>query len=182
MQEVFPMVSLWRAGFSKKRPVVALIGFKQDSRLLPNTPLLEASKLVLRQHLNGQNDIVPLISHYAGTLREDDNQLSNAPLNTDSRPVIEYLAPMNHRLEKSGKVDWFVGLELLDFVKPYLTRDALSSDPHLSEISSDWNDAIQAGYYLQASFLIKTGTQESKSQSQTNYESLIKKAASISIN
>ena len=178
MQEVFPMVSLWRAGFSKKRPVVALIGFKQNAQLLPNTPLLEASKLVLRQHLNGQNDIVPLISHYAGTLREDDNQLSNAPLNTDSRPVIEYLAPMNHRLEKSGKVDWFVGLELLDFVKPYLTRDALSSDPYLSEINSDWNDAIQAGYYLQASFLIKAGTHESKSQSQTNYESLIKKAAS----
>ena len=178
MQEVFPMVSLWRAGFSKKRPVVALIGFKQDSRLLPNTPLLEASKLVLRQHLNGQNDIVPLISHYAGTLREDDNQLSNAPLNTDSRPVIEYLAPMNHRLEKSGKVDWFVGLELLDFVKPYLTQEGLSSDPYLSEINSDWNNAIQAGYYLQASFLIKAETHESKSQSQTNYESLIKKAAS----
>ena len=171
------MVSLWRANFSKKNPVVAIIGFKHETQLLPNTPLLEASKLVLRQHLNDQSDIVPLIAHYAGTLRKDDNQLAKAPLNTDSQPVIEYLAPMNHRLEKSGKVDWFVGLELLDFVKPYLAQQTLASDPYLSAINSDWRDVIQAGYYLQASFLVKSEKQKSKSQSRASYESLLKKAA-----
>ena len=92
-------------------------------------------------------------------------------------PVIEYLTPMNHRLEKSGHANWFVGFELLDFVKPYLTEDVLAADPYLSDISAAWNDAIQAGYYLQSSFVTKSETQKSDSQHRANYELLINKAA-----
>ena len=177
MQQVFPTVSLWRANFSTKRPVVALIGLNQDSRLLPSAPLLAASKLVLRQHLNDNKDTVPLVAHYAGTLRVDDNLLTNVPINTDSHPVIEYLAPMNHRLEKAGRVNWFIDSQLLDFVAPYLTKGTLAVDPYISDIDSTWYDVIQAGYYLQASYLSKTGRQKNVQESRAKYESLINKAA-----
>ena len=177
MHQVFPMVSLWRANFSGNKPVVALIGFKENSRLSSNTPLLAASKLVLRQHLNGQDDTVPLIAHYAGTLRAQDTELANAPLNTDGKPVIEYLAPMNHRLEKAGRTEWFVGSQFLDFIGPYLNKETLAIDPFLSDISSAWYAAIQSGYYLQASHLTKAGRQNKLSDERIKYESLVKKAA-----
>ena len=177
MQQVFPMVSLWRANFSAKKPVIALIGFKENSWLSSDTPLLSASKLVLKQLLSEQGDTVPLIAHYAGTLRSDEKQFSMTPLNTDSHPVIEYLAPMNHRLEKSGKTQWFVGSQLLEFVGPYLAKDSLSNDPYLARINSSWHDIIQAGFYLQASYPNTTKARKNALKNRNKYHSLIRQAA-----
>jgi len=177
MQEVFPMVSMWRGNFSGTRAVVALIGHKDNSKLSSETPLISTSQFALREQLKGKDDRVPLIAHYAGTLRGDDKRISSAPLNTDSHPVIEYLAPVNHRLEKAKQAKWFVGQQLLEFVGPYLTEETLSADPYLSDINSAWYSAIQAGYYLQASYVLKAGKGNDEAKSKDLYRSLIKKAA-----
>ena len=84
--------------------------------------------------LNDGGDRVPLIDHYAGTLRADDARLSSAPLNTDSLPIIEYLAPINHRFEKAGRKEWFIGQQMFEFVGPYFGEDALLVDPYLASI------------------------------------------------
>jgi len=177
MQEVFPTVSLWRGNFSGKRAVVALIGHRETSRLLHDTPLMTTSRRALREQLNGQGDTVPLMAHYAGTLRVDDARLSVAPLNTDSHPVIEYLAPINHRRQKAERTEWFVGQQMLEFVGPHLSQDALSSDHYLSNIDSAWHDVIQAGYYLQASYALKDRESKDTSTARTTYQSLMKRAA-----
>jgi len=177
MLEVFPMVSMWRGNFSGNRAVVALIGHQKASRLSPSTPLINTSRLALREQLNGQGDRVPLIAHYAGTLSGDDTRLSAAPINTDSRPIIEYIAPINHRLEKAERVEWFSGQQMLEFVGPYLNQDALSAAPYLSEINSAWYNAVQAGYYLQASYVLKDGGDKGASQARATYQSLLKQAA-----
>lgn len=177
MQQVFPTVSMWRGNFSGNRPVVAFIGHQQSAQLSPNTPILMTSRQALREQLNGRGDRVPLIAHYAGRLRLDDLRISEAQLNTDNNHVIEYNAPINHRLEKAGRVDWFVGQQFLNFVGPYLNEDTLSVDPYLSNINSSWYDAIQAGYYLQASYTLKDQRDIRADGTRASFESLLKKAA-----
>jgi len=176
MQAVFPTVSLWRGNFHGDKPAFALIGHKQESRLSPTLPLVYASRVALQRNLSGQGDQVPLIAHYAGTLRSDDKRINTAELNTDSHPVIEYLAPINHRLEKAGKAKWLVGQEMLEFIGPYANQDALLLDPYLANINPAWYDAIQSGYYLQGSFVLKDRKQNDKS-AKARYQSLLKKAA-----
>ena len=176
MQAVFPTVSLWRGNFHGDKPAFALIGHKQESRLSPTLPLVYASRVALQRNLSGQGDQVPLIAHYAGTLRTDDKRINTAELNTDSHPVIEYLAPINHRLEKAGKAKWLVGQEMLEFIGPYANQGALLLDPYLANINPAWYDAIQSGYYLQGSFVLKDQKQNDKS-AKARYQSLLKKAA-----
>jgi len=177
MQKVFPTVSLWRGNFSADKPVAAFIGHQKASQLSPDSPLVIASRFALREQLNGQGDVVPLIAHYAGTLRTGDRRFSGAPLNTDSHPVIEYLAPINHRLEKAERAEWFVGQQLLEFVGPYLNENVLSTDTYLSNINSAWYDVIQAGHYLQSSYMLKDRGHEDTSTVRETYSVLLKKAA-----
>lgn len=177
MQEVFPTVSLWRGNFSGNRPVAALVGHKQAAQLSPESPLIATSQLALREQLTGEGDKVPLIAHYAGTMRLDDTRLSEAPLNTDSRPIIEYLAPINHRREKAELAEWFIGQQMLEFVGPYLNQDALRADPYLKSINPAWYNAVQAGYYLQSSYVLKRQGHSDASAAKTTYQSLLKKAA-----
>lgn len=178
MQSAFSKVSLWRGNFSANRPVVALIGHNASSELSADTPLLTTSRLALKQQLNKSGDTIPLIAHYAGTFRSDDRRITSAPLNTDNNSIIEYLAPINHRREKAGQIEWFVRQQVLEFVAPYLNEDALSRDPYLSSIDPDWYDAIQAGYYLHTSHVLKNSNPNSSSEAKALYESLFIKAAS----
>jgi len=177
MQKVFPRVTIWRGNFFGDRAVLALIGHQDDSHLSSSTRLINTSKLALRQMLNGQANRVPLIAHYAGTIRSEDARISEAELNTDSRPVIEYLAPINHRLEKAGQTRWFVGQQMLEFIGPYLNEDVLLSEPYLKDIDSAWHGAIKAGYYLQASFVLRDQNDENAAQARANYEASLLKAA-----
>jgi len=66
---------------------------------------------------------------------------------------------------------------MLEFVGPHLSEDALSADPYLSKISRSWNKVIQAGYYLQASYVLKDLGHSDASTARANYHLLIKNAA-----
>ena len=178
MLTAFPKVSLWRANFSANRPVVAFIGHQESSNLSPDSPLLITSRLALSEQLNSQGDTVPLVAHYAGAIRLDDTRISSAPINTDNHPIIEYIAPINHRREKAGQAEWFVGQQLLEFVAPYLNEDTLLADPYISKIDPDWYNAIQAGYYLHASYVLRTSNPNNSKEAKASYESLFMKAAS----
>jgi len=173
MQQVFPTVSIWRGNFSGSRPVIALIGHQNTVSLSPHTPLLSSSRLAL----NEQSDTVPLIAHLAGTLNDNDPRISNAPINTDNHPVIEYLAPINHRQEKAKLTNWFVGQNMLKFLAPYLRDDILSVDPYLSKLNSNWHTAIQSGYYLQASFVLRDKDHSDASAARAKYQSLLRQTA-----
>jgi hypothetical protein len=52
---------------------------------------------------------------YAGDLRAAAGDFAAAPLNTDDRPRIEFLAPRLTRISADGDKDWFVGQELASF-------------------------------------------------------------------
>jgi len=90
--------------------------------------------------------------------------------------VIEYRAPVNHRLEKAGKAHWLVGEKMLEFISPYVSKRNLLTDPYLANINPAWHSAIQSGYYLQSSFVLRD-LNESSAPAKAKFDSLINKAA-----
>lgn len=172
MLEVFPMVSVWRGNFWGDKAVIALVGHNNASALSVNSPIITSSRVAL----NGQSDRVPLMAHYAGSLTANDKRIASAQLNTDSWPVIEYLAPVNHRLEKAGQVEWFLGQQVLEFIGPSLTARALRNNAYLSDINPAWYNVVQAGYYLQTSFVLKDQKNEESVAAKANYQVLLDEA------
>ncbi|MEM7216978.1 MAG: fused MFS/spermidine synthase [Pseudomonadota bacterium] len=149
MLGVFPMVSMWRGNYWADRPVLALIGHKEAQPLSANAPLLRSSRRALAEHRNSDGDTLPLLAHYAGRLSAEHELVRHAATNSDDRPVIDYLAPINHRREKAGLKSWFVNDQFLQFIATHVDRPSLQRDVYLSELDPAWHDVIQAGYYLQ---------------------------------
>jgi len=118
---VFPQVSLWRDDFYSNRPVVGLIG-QRSARPVE----LERLRERLRRLPEWSRDALfaspqGLIMLYAGDLTLVADLFAKAPLNTDDRPLIEFLAPQLTRVTAAGDKDWFIGEALAAF---YDTLDA----------------------------------------------------------
>ncbi len=177
MLEVFPLVTFWRGNFWADRPVAALIGHRDPTPISTETPLIKASEVALRDHVDGSGDRIPLIAHYAGQLTTDAGLIKAAPVNTDNRPIIEYLAPINHRLERAGEATWFVEEPMLEFMSKHVGRDALADDTYLSELATAWHGAIQAGYYLHASYVLEERHEDDAREAKEVFQDSLHRAA-----
>lgn len=96
--EAFPHVSMWRGNFSPDYPILALIGSKYPLNIDLETlePRLKKIKNRAPPHdpfLATPND---MMLFYVGGTEAVRGIFQGAPLNTDNRPLIEYLAPMSH--------------------------------------------------------------------------------------
>lgn len=154
MTQVFPRVTVWRGNYQSSNAVVALIGHTDTNPLPANGPLLQQSLAALTQNARG-GDNIPVISQYVGTLDPSDPRIASAELNTDANPIIEHIAPVNHRLEKAGKKQWFIKDPMLNYMADFLDWSALQNDAYLSNLPRPWLHAVQAGYYFQAYQLLK---------------------------
>ncbi len=127
----FPQVSLWRDDFYPDRPVVGLVG-----QLRPRPLDLARIRERLLHLPDWSTD--PLISSprglvmlYAGDLTAAAHLFASASLNTDDRPLIEFLAPRLTRITAIGDKDWFTGETLAAFYDTLAARLANASDPLL---------------------------------------------------
>jgi spermidine synthase len=118
---VFPDAHLWRDDFYPDRPVVALIG-----RMASESVDLERVAERVAQLPAWSRD--PLLASsrglamlYVGDLQAVGDLFAHADLNTDDRPLIEFLAPRLTRMTAAGDKDWFTGEALGRF---YDTIDA----------------------------------------------------------
>ncbi len=144
---VFPQVNLWRDDFYPDRPVVGLVG-----RFTPQA--LDLARI--RERLLHLPDwsIDPLLSSprglvmlYAGNLTAAADLFAAAALNTDDRPLIEFLAPRLTRVTTAGDKDWFTGETLAAFYDTLEARLADASDPCLPA-SAETAAARRAGTAL----------------------------------
>ena len=175
MSEVFPTITMWRGNYAASKAVIALVGHVQESSIEPSVPLLQASRQALSEHIHGPGDTVPMIAHYLGQLRED--MLVSSSINTDNNPIIEYLAPINHRRERAGLTEWFISQRLIEFLGPHVTTPSLQRDSFLSGLDQAWFPVVQAGYYLQLFyFLEEEGHQDAEPAKQT-YVGLLRESA-----
>ncbi len=145
---VFPQVSLWRADFYSALPVVGLVGQLKAGPL----DLTRIRERVL--HLPDWSKDALLTTPrglsmlYAGNLRAVADFFRAAPLNTDDRPLIEFLAPRLTRVAATFKnADWFTGEKLASFYDTLETRLAGVPDP-LWPASHDIIAARRAGTAL----------------------------------
>src|SRR5262245_2629256 len=112
---VFPQTSLWRGDFYPDRPIVGLVG-QLTPRPIDFAPL---SERLLRLPTWNRDALLAsprgLLMLYAGDLTSAADLFATAPLNTDDRPLIEFLAPRLTRMTAAGDKDWFTGEPLAAF-------------------------------------------------------------------
>ena len=149
MLAVFEQVTLWRGTFSPSTPFAALVGAAEPTRLDP--AVIERNG----RHLSGG---VPLpdaaalavtLPFYAGNLSAADGLIPPGPVNTDDRPLVEYLAPVTQREERAGTTGWFDSTELAAFLRRLAESAPPARDPHLALLSAAQRDFVTAGlsYY-----------------------------------
>jgi len=128
---VFPSVTLWRDDFYSNRPVVALVG-----EVVPRPLDLES----VRGRIGALPawSVDPLLSSprglamlYLGDISVVPDVVRAGPINTDDRPVIEFLAPRLTRMGPGGDKDWCTGEALDAFSDELAARSASAPDPVL---------------------------------------------------
>jgi spermidine synthase len=141
---VFPAAGVWRDDFYPDRPVVGLVG-QRDARPLDLTRVAERLAALpdwARDPLLASPR--GLLMLHAGNLAGAADLLGTAPLNTDDRPRIEFLAPRLTRIGPAGDKDWFTGEALAAFYDALDARLASAPDP-LVPATDDAAGARRAG-------------------------------------
>lgn len=136
MLEVFDQVSLWRCDFAPMDEVVAFVGHNggvplaacevDDSRV--KLDFLEANgRMQIHETLNPQTALL----YYGGNLTASKERFAGFPVNTDDRPVIEYMGPREYRNKGEEDVPWYVGPYILKFIKDLQKACPPDKDPLL---------------------------------------------------
>jgi len=121
MLEVFEEVSLWRCDFAPFNEVVAFVGHRGGMPLpasgIDDSAVRKAFAFgndhdTIERTLNPQTALL----YYAGNVSAARHLFADYPVNTDDRPIIEYMAPRSFRNEDQDQIPWFVGPFLLRFI------------------------------------------------------------------
>ncbi|MFK7850130.1 MAG: fused MFS/spermidine synthase [Akkermansiaceae bacterium] len=136
MLEVFDQVSLWRCDFAAFDEVIAFVGHNGGEPLAGSD--FDDSEIKMNfLRSNGQKDIYETLNpqtalvYYAGNVSASEELFAAYPVNTDDRPVIEYMAPRYYRDKGKDEVPWFVGPFLLKFIKDLQEACPPEKDPLL---------------------------------------------------
>jgi spermidine synthase len=125
---VFPQASLWRGNFYPDRPIVALVGQRTPQPIAITGLGQRLARLPAWSH-DPLLAVPPgLLMLYAGNLTAVADLFVQAPLNTDERPLLEFLAPRLTRVSASGDKDWFTGESLARFYDTLDKRLAATND------------------------------------------------------
>lgn len=128
LRAVFPQVTVWRGDFSAERPIVALVARADDAPLDHAALLRNAALLTVPARTGASEHMAGLF--YAGNLSDAGAVPAGIPINTDDRPVLEYLSPRT----RAGSVDRFVGFELVRFYDRLLAAVPPERDPILARL------------------------------------------------
>jgi spermidine synthase len=146
MLEVFDQVTLWRGDFFTTTPIAALIGQNERRPLNPKRVLGNVGQLSQVQTVTDWKVLEGLpLFFYAGNLSENREVWEDYGVNTDNRPLIEYLSPRTHREEKIGEKIWFNSDSLIDFYNQLGAQLSPQDDPYLSNLSREHLEYVFAG-------------------------------------
>jgi spermidine synthase len=176
MLEVFPQVTLWRGNFVPEKPMVALIGHTDTTPLQPDTLLASVRGLhahdrateVLTNALVRLKGVDPVaaqperqalttqllphfmrtvpLTFYAGNLTAHKALFQAYPLNTDNRPVLEFVAPKTPGEQGEGRAAWLTMQALTQLFEQF---GPLEQDSYLQQLTPAQRDYVRAGlsYY-----------------------------------
>ncbi len=136
MLEVFDQVSIWRCDFAPFDEVIGFVGHKGGAPLAA-CDIDDANVKLAFAASNGQQNIYSTLNpqtallYYGGNITASKETFAEYPINTDDKPVIEYLAPRYYRNKGEEKMPWFVGPYLLKFIKSLQENCPPDKDPLL---------------------------------------------------
>ena len=145
MLTVFEQVTVWRGSFAAERPVLALIGAAGPTTLDPDVIDLNGQYLSGGRPLPPSTSIAVTLPFYAGNLSAADGLIPPGPINTDDRPLVEYLTPVTQREERTGATEWFNSTELGAFLRRLHELVPPERDPHLRLLTAAQRDFVVAG-------------------------------------
>lgn len=141
MQAAFPQVTVWRGNFSATQPIIALVA--QKSTVPLDQSALQKNVIRLRGrgfgYTPGGEHMAGLF--YVGNLAGLRANIAALPLNTDDRPIIEYLAPRTRSEGGNG----FIGDELDRFFEQILAATPPARDPFLARLPPGELQYVRAG-------------------------------------
>lgn len=142
MAQVFPELTLWRGDLYPEQSILALIG-----RLDP-APLDPATLAAQWRKMTGEDtpDTVLVdraLKFYAGNAAS--GLFTKAPINTDNRPLIEYLSPRTHREVMAGTAVFLVGQERDRLYSDLLDTLPAEADPYLAQFSEAQRNLPRSG-------------------------------------
>ncbi len=145
MLKAFPRVTMWRNNFQPRAEIVALVGH-QDKTPLAKTLLnssAEKRECVvgksfydisnLRIIMNEQTILI----YYCGNLSKAEILFKDFPINTDDRPLIEYMSPKSLRIWKDGVPPPFTNEKLAKLIDKVFKISPLRNDPFLKNRSDE---------------------------------------------
>jgi spermidine synthase len=172
--EVFPQVTVWRGEFSSTGPTVGLVAWSQPTFLDPEilrTRLLETRDPGWLIPLEDEEDeapgprqTAPFFLAYCGNLTEAKELWSQAPVNTDDRPVIEYQAPITHRRAGSKQTTMLVNTSLLQLLEDLRAAVPTDGDPYLAHLSPKERGYVAAGFLIQKGRILQQAGREVEAQ------------------
>jgi len=139
MLEVFKHVTLWRNNFQPGQEVVALVGHK-DGTPLPACELdsSEDKAYAVRgksyfdlQQLSLPFNNQTITFFYCGYVSAARSLFAHYPINSDDKPMIEYLAPRTYRNKGMETYPWFIGPKITQLVDKILKICPPDKDPML---------------------------------------------------
>lgn len=144
MLEVFDQVTLWRNNFQPGEEVIAMAGHR-DAQPLSAISLDSREDKRLAVAGKGIRDLanlsLPLNSQtillfYGGNMTAAADLFADYPLNTDDKPLIEYMAPRTYRNRKETQIPWYVGPRAAELVDAIQQRCPPGTDPFLANRSA----------------------------------------------
>ncbi len=145
MLEVFPDVVVWRGDFYPTKPIVALVGAVDLAPLDPAVVVARGRALAGDRQVPEEAFEAVTLPFYAGNLGAARRLIPPGPINTDDRPLVEYLAPITHRQQRAGAVDWFHAEELAAFYRALLDEVPPEADPYLARLGLAARGYVRAG-------------------------------------
>jgi spermidine synthase len=176
MVEAFGQVSLWRNSLQPGGEVVALIGHQVGSPLPActlNTRAARQDALAGKtsrdlQRLRLPYDSQSVLFLYCGNLSLAKELLAEFPVNTDDKPLIEYMAPRSFRELPDHQIPWFIGPRFTKFVDRLQALCPPERDPLLVNRSQEERRLPLAGSAYHWAFLWQVMGDERECQKAWN--------------
>ncbi len=142
MAQVFPELTLWRGDLYPERSILALIGRTQPGPLDPAT--LAAQWRAMTGDTAADDVLIDrALKFYADNAAS--GLFADAPVNTDNRPLIEYLAPRTHRAVIAGRAGWLTARARDRLYVDLLTALPPEDDPYLARLTQGQRELVHAG-------------------------------------
>ena len=164
MLDVFPLVTVWRGDFSATEPVIGLIGYNTPRPLDLDTVVANVRRRQNGAGYSAQRAHALALLFYAGNLSAARGLVDSAPINTDDRPVIEYLAPVTPMEVVAGRSEWLTGLALSRFWAQLAAMVPLDADPYLVDVPPEERDYVYAGRMLDDAAILRAADQDAEAR------------------